>query len=423
MKQYALIFCFFLTFGLLLYPYQWANSYPVIGGVEHTGIRRLIRLERMDSTAYVRALPYGGRYDLEYVRLSLMEQPIDSNLIERDSSLEAELEKIIPNRGRNYSVALLDITPGQAPRYAERNAAIGYQPGSVGKLAVATAFMCELENLFVDDIPARWELMQSRQVRGGEFAVYDHHTIPDYDPETERYSRPRVNKNHVFSLYEWLDHALSVSNNGAASVIWREAILMRVFGQQYLSLTEEQANDYFKTASWLERRDIANSVVNEPLRHLGIGHDEWRLGTMFTRGASAIVPPGGGSVGTPRGLMKWLTALESGRVIDEASSLEIKRLMYMTDRRIRYARSTALDSAAVYFKSGSLYGCKPETSCAKYAGNRMNYMNSVAIIEQPAGERYLVALMTNVLGRNSNYDHQRLAKDIDVLVREKDNRR
>ena len=138
---------------------------------------------------------------------------------------------------------------------------------------------------------------------------------------------------------------------------------------------------------------------------------------MFTRGGSGIVPPKGGSLGTPAGLMKWLTALESGRVVDAPSSLEIKRLMYMTDRRIRYAHAPALDSAAVYFKSGSLYGCIAGTSCGKYRGNRMNYMNSVCIVEQPTGERYMVALMSNVLRRNSAYDHQVLATRIDKLIR------
>ena len=117
-------------------------------------------------------------------------------------------------------------------------------------------------------------------------------------------------------------------------------------------------------------------------------------------------------------MMKWMTALESGKVIDPQSSLEIKRLMYMTDRRIRYAHAPVLDSAAVYFKSGSLYGCRAGTSCGKYRGNRMNYMNSVCIVEQPDGARYLVALMTNVLGRNSAYDHQLLATRIDRLMRE-----
>ncbi len=418
MRHFLYSISFLAILFVVLFPWQSVESYPVIGGVEKTGIRRLVRLQRMDSTALVKTLPYGARYSLPYVRLNLMGRPIDSNLIPTDPSLEQELEKLIPNGGRAYSLAIMDITPGREPRYIERNATAGYQPGSVGKLAVVTALMCELENVYVDSVQHRWNLLRNRVVRGGPFAVYDHHTIPEYDPETERYSRPRVNQQHEFTLYEWIDHMLSVSNNGAASVVWREAILMRVFGARYPELSREEAEAYFKETPRGELRDLSKSVISEPLRHLGIGADEFRVGTMFTRGASAIVPPEGGSTGSPRGLMKWLTALESGRIIDAPSSLEIKRLMYMTDRRIRYAHAPVLDSAAVYFKSGSLYGCLPGTSCAKYKGNRMNYMNSVCIVEQPDGTRYLVALMTNVLSRNSAYDHQLLATRIDRLLRE-----
>lgn len=416
MKKYFPLVATLSVLLLLFFPWQTAFTYP-INGVNKTNIRRLVRLERMDSAKLVRTLPYGARYSLPYVKLNLMDRAIDSNLIESDPDLEAELEKLIPNGGRAYSLAIMDITPGREPRYVERNANLTYQPGSVGKLAVVTALMCELENVFVDSVQQRWNLLRDRVVKGGPFAVYDHHTIPEYDPETERYSRPRVNEQHEFSLYEWVDHMLSVSNNGAASVVWREAILMRVYGPKYPDLTREEAAAYFKNTPRGELRDISKSVISEPLRHLGIGPDEFRVGTMFTRGASAIVPPEGGSSATPRGLMKWLTALESGNMIDKPSSLEIKRLMYMTDRRIRYAHAPVLDSAAVYFKSGSLYGCKPGTSCGKYKGNRMNYMNSVCIVEQPEGMRYLVALMTNVLGRNSGYDHQLLATRIDKMLR------
>lgn len=418
MKQFSPLIAALAVVALLFVPWNSGEAYPVWGGLEKTDIRRLIRLQRMDSAQFVKTLPYGARYALPYVKLNLMGRTIDSNLMPSDPALEAELEKLIPNGGRAYSLAIMDITPGRAPRYVERNANATYQPGSVGKLAVVTALMCELENVFVDSIQHRWNLLKSRVVKGGPFAVYDHHTIPDYDPETERYSRPRVNQQHEFTIYEWIDHMLSVSNNGAASVVWREAILMRVFGPKYPELTRQEAEDYFKNTPRGELRDLSKSVISEPLRHLGIGEDEFRVGTMFTRGASAIVPPQGGSSATPRGLMKWLTALESGRVIDLPSSLEIKRLMYMTDRRIRYAHAPVLDSAAVYFKSGSLYGCKPGTNCGKYKGNRMNYMNSVCIVEQADGTRYLVALMTNVLGRNSGWDHQLLATRIDRMIRE-----
>lgn len=417
MKQFFPLIAALAVVALLFAPWNNSEAYPVWGGVEKTGIKRLIRLERMDSAKFVKTLPYGARYALPYVRLNLIDRPIDSNLIGSNPELEAELEKLIPNGGRAYSLAIMDITPGRTPRYVERNAEVTYQPGSVGKLAVITALMCELENVYVDSIHQRWELMKTRQVKGGPFAVYDHHTIPFYEPETDRYSRPRVNEQHVFSLYEWADHMLSVSNNGAASVVWREAILMRVFGPKYPELTPKEAEDYFKNTPRGELRDISKSVIREPLAQLGISPDEFRIGTMFTRGASGIVPPQGGSAGSPRALMKWLTALESGNISDAPSSLEIKRLMYMTDRRIRYSHAPVLDSAAVYFKSGSLYGCLPGTSCAKYKGNRMNYMNSVCIVEQPDGTRYLVALMSNVLGRNSGYDHQLLATRIDRLVR------
>lgn len=408
-----------LILVLLVYPSVPADSYP-IDGYERSGISRLQYLTTMDSSRLVRQLRPGARHPLEYVRLNLMAKPVQE-LPEPDEALQKELEDILPIFHKSYSLAVYDMTPGREPRYAVRNPDAGYQPGSVGKLAVATAFFCELENLYVDDVGKRFDLMKKKVVKAGPFGVYDHHTIPRFDVEKERYARSRVNEGDEFTLYEWVDHMLSVSNNGAASIVWREAILMRVFGDKYPELTYEEMMDYFKKVPWAEKRDIAEDVVNGPLRDMGIEHEEWRLGTMFTRGASGIVPPKGGSIGTVHGLMKWMTALESGKVIDAPSSLEIKRLMYMTDRRIRYAYSKSLDDAAVYFKSGSLYGCKPGTSCGKYRGNRMNYMNSIAIVEQPDGTRYAVALMSNVLSRNSAYDHQLLATRIDNVLRKTNN--
>jgi hypothetical protein len=53
--------------------------------------------------------------------------------------------------------------------------------------------------------------------------------------------------------------------------------------------------------------------------------------------------------------MRFMVKLEQGKLIDTFSSREIKRLIYMTQGRIRYASSPALYSAAVYYKSGSLY--------------------------------------------------------------------
>lgn len=398
-----------------------AAAYP-IDGYNLTGIRRLLRLHFINSGEIKEKPPLpGAQKSIEDIELHLCGtergEQLDS-LPERDPELQKALNGLFPNLHESYSVALMDITPGRPVRYAARQEDRQFQPGSVGKLAVIAGLFCELENIYLDSFENRRNLLKTKFVRGGRWAVYDVHTVPFFDPETKKFFKRQVNEQDVFSLYEWADHMLSVSNNGAAAVLWREVILMRVFQQDYPELTEKQANEYFATTPRAELADIAISVVNEPLRALGIEHEEWRLGTMFTRGATSYVPPKGGSTGSPRGLMKFLVALEKGEVTDKESSLEIKRLMYMTDRRIRYAANKSLDSAAVYFKSGSLYKCKQEEGyqCGKYRGNVYNYMNSVAIVERPDGVTYIVALMTNVLRKNSNIDHNVLAGRIDKLL-------
>ena len=110
-----------------------------------------------------------------------------------------------------------------------------------------------------------------------------------------------------------------------------------------------------------------------------------RQGSFFTATGKQKVPGVGDSYGTARELMRYLLRMEQGRIVDEWSSREIKRLLYVTERRIRYASSPALADAAVYFKSGSLFECAKEAgfTCRPYAGNVKNYMNSTAIIESP----------------------------------------
>ena len=114
-----------------------------------------------------------------------------------------------------------------------------------------------------------------------------------------------------------------------------------------------------------------------------------------------------------------MVAMERGKIVDMQSSLEIKRLLYTTATRIRYASSGSLTTAAVYFKSGSLYQCRAEEgfNCGQYMGNISNYMNSLIIVEHPDGIKYMVALMSNVLKKNSAADHQALASKIERAIR------
>jgi hypothetical protein len=116
--------------------------------------------------------------------------------------------------------------------------------------------------------------------------------------------------------------------------------------------------------------------------------------------------------------MRWMLRLEQGRIVDPWSSLELKRLLYMTGNRIRYASAPTLRDDAVYFKSGSLYSCEEEEgfTCEPYTGNRFNYMNSIAIVETDDGRVYMVALMSNVLRVNSAVEHQSLATFIERII-------
>ena len=324
---------------------------------------------------------------------------------------------MFPDRHESYSIAVLDITPSRPVRYAAYQEDRRFSPGSVGKVAVISGLFAELRRLYPDSPEQRRELLKTRIVTADRWINVDRHDVPLYDPVSGGFDERPIREGDRFSLFEWADHMMSASANAAASTVWKEAILMRAFGSAYPPSPSEE-REFFARTSKGELQRLAVSIVNDPFRAVGITDADWRLGTMFTSAGKSIVP-GMSSYGTPRGLLQFLVAVESGRIVDEWSSLEIKRLMYMTAKRIRYASSPALNSASVCFKSGSLYKCKPEPgfTCKKYHGNVENAMNSIAIVERPDGSVYLVALMSDVLRKNSAVDHQRLATEIDALLK------
>ncbi len=412
-----------LLFVVLLASAFTTYTYYPIDGYEHTGITRLKRLERIKSGEIkdATALPPGALKSYSEIELNLLSRKEDSAmaLMQVDEAFQKEISALFRGLDKSYSLTVLDISDPENVRYAERNETAGYQPGSVGKLAVLVGLFTQLEKIYPDSFEKRTELLRNKSVKAGVWGLTDEHTIPIYNIEKNTLVKRQVIASDVFTLYEWADHMLSVSNNGAASIVWRELLLMAAFGDKYPELTQEETDAYFKETPKKDLTDLSNEVVNLPLRDLGITADEWRLGSFFTRGANTYVGDKGGSIGSPQGLMKFLVQLEQGKVVDEASSLEMKRLMYMTDRRIRYAQSPTLKEAAVYFKSGSLYKCDRSKgeACGKYMGNVTNFMNSVIIVEHPDNCRYMVVLMTNVLRKNSASDHMYLAGNIDKLIR------
>ncbi|MEZ5069456.1 MAG: serine hydrolase [Bacteroidales bacterium] len=396
-------------------------SYP-IDGYETTGIRRLLYLQLVLNGELTGRTPKpGAMLGMNDIRLRLTGPRGDSLEIlpAPDEKLQKAVDALFPILDESYSIAVLDITEGKPLRYAKRKEKAGYQPGSVAKLVIVAALFHELQQMYPDSFEKRQELLRNTYVRGGKWVNYDEHTIPVFDTATKTIKNRVAVESDVFNLYEWADHMISASNNGAANVVWREVILMHVFGREYPSLTPEQAESFLSNTPRGRLSEMAVDIVNTAIRQAGIPPEELRLGSFFTGSVKSFLPGTGGSLGTPIGFMKYLVAVERGLMVDEASSLEIKRLMYATATRIRYASSPHLDAAAVYFKSGSLYQCEPEEGydCQKYMGNKSNYMNSVIIVEQKDGNTYLVALMSNVLKRNSAVDHNALASKIDRVIK------
>ncbi len=418
MKTLKIIIIAFLVIAFqsesMAYPYD---------GYKTTGIRRLLRLQLIMEGVITDKKPVAGaQKKLNDIHLNLMNSKGDSLSIfpKADPDLQKSINALFPNLDESYSLCLMDITPGRKIRYANRQEKRGFMPGSVAKLAVAAGLFNELQKLYPNSFEKRQALLKSRMVRAGKWGNYDEHTVPFFNPKTNKLTKKVVTENDTCSLYEWVDHMISVSNNAAASIVWKEAILMHAMGAQYPPSAEQEAA-FFKNTSKTELKEIAMHVVNDPLRNIGITKEEFKLGSMFTREAKAMVPGEGGTSASPLGLMKYLVAMERGQIVDPASSIEIKRLMYATDKRIRYAAATSLINAAVYFKSGSLYKCKEEEGfvCGKYKGNVDNYMNSVVIVEQSDGTIYMVTLMSNVLRKNSANDHFALATKIDKIMTKK----
>ena len=401
----------------LLLAASVAQAYP-LDGYDATGIRRL-EGNRLANTGAVRDVrqPPGALLSRKEVDLRLVGQTFD--LPAPDPAFTAEVTGILSGGMDAYGLAVLDLTDPAKPRYAEHRADHRQNVGSVGKLVVALALFQALADAY-PDTEARTRVLTKTLVTADGFSQSDHHTVRFYDPKTKTLVRRTVRIGDVASLYEWLDWMVSPSSNSAAGMVMREAMLLRQYGPAYPPPEAEIAR-FFRETPKPELTRLFEKTFFEPVTRNGLSLDMLRQGSVFTHTGKQIVPGPGDSYGTARELMRYLLRMEQGRIVDEFSSREIKRLIYVTENRIRYASSPALADAAVYFKSGSLYECAPEPgfTCKPYAGNVKNFMNSAAIIESPARERklyYMSTLVTNILRKNSAAEHQALATRLQQLL-------
>ena len=396
------------------------HAYP-LDGYEATGIRRLeaYRLALEGKLDRGLTLPKGALIHSNDVRLRLagVNQTFD---VGPDTATDPELQKklagIFAGRDPSYAVALLDITDPCQPRFAELRSDVKRIPGSLGKLLVATGLFDALRLRFPADVEARRRFLKDTVLAADAFVHRDGKTVPLFTPGERTWTNRRIETGDRFNLYEWLDHMLSVSSNAAGSFVWEQALFLRQFGPLY-PLADAARAAYFADTPKTNRREQALETLEAPLRAAGVNTDNLRLGTFFTGNASSVIP-GAASYSNPLELMRWLIKLEQGKIVDEWSSLEIKKLIYFSRPRYRYASSPTLNDAAVYFKSGSLFECEPEEgfTCKAYAGNALNLMHSVIIVERP-DQVYLVTMTSNVLKVNSAVEHQTVGTLIDRMMR------
>ncbi len=395
------------------------RAYPIDGGA-YTGIGRLEVQRRVEAGEL------SGRKRAPGERLSLAEVDLrlaDTGTLDLpapDPALTRALARLLGRDADRYGLALLDLSDPERIRYAEWNGRLAQNPGSVGKLVVALAIFQALADAHPHDVAARERILRERIVSADAFSVSDHHTVPFWDPLGEKLTRRPIREGDQATLWTYLDWMLSASSNAAAGMLQRELLLMRRFGAAYPAEADEERRFLAETPR-SELGTLFAAAIQEPVTRNGLDLASLRQGSVFTHEGKRLVP-GTSSHATSRELVRFLLRMEQGRLVDAWSSRELKRLLYQTERRIRYAAAPALADAAVYFKSGSLYSCEPEPEfvCQKYHGNSRNYMNSVAVIEAPAGGRrlfYLVALLSNVLRKNSAADHAELARGIHAKLR------
>ena len=395
-----------------------AYVYP-LDGYEYTGIRRL-EANRLMTEGVIdgRKQPEGARLSLADVGLRLTGQQ-QLALPSLDAELTAQIEYLLGADFDSYGIAVLDLSDPDNPRYAEVNGDYRQNVGSVGKIIGALGLFQALADTWPREAD-RVRVLRQTMVTADEFSQKDTHGVPFYNVEDGSIEHRIIRQGDQASLWEYLDWMLSPSSNAAAGMVMREAMLIREFGRSY-PLSEEEIRRFLDETPKSELTRLYAATFDAALQRHGFDLGRIRQGSIFTRGGKNAVTGTGTSYATANDLLKIGLLMEKGQLVDEFSSRELKRLLYVTERRIRYASAPALNGAAVYFKSGSLYSCKPEEGfrCGKYKGNRKNYMNSFAIVESAAAERelhYMVMLISNVLRKNSAVDHQTLGTRIQRLM-------
>ncbi len=394
-----------------------AFAYP-LDGFPWTGIKRLeaYRLAAQGSRR-PSFLTEGEMLPGDAVRLNLADRA-GFSLPAEDAELSARIRSMLGRDVGGYGIALLDYSDPSRPRYAAVNPDRPQNPGSVGKIIVLLAWFQALADVH-PDVEDRRRLLHDTVIEADAFIRTDSHDVPVWDFGATSVDRRPIAEGDRANLWTFLDWTASASSNAAASLLMEHLVLLRHFGERY-PVPKAEADAWLKSTPKKELTRIYLDAMRGPVERNGMDLAKLRQGHFFTREGKSRIP-GVRSTSTPGELLHYMVLMEQGKLVDPFSSLEIKKLLYLTDKRIRYASSPALDEAAVYFKSGSLYGCREEKGfdCGKFRGNRMNFMNSMVIVESVDRDppiRYAVVVLSNVLRKDSSELHKTLGADIHGII-------
>lgn len=415
-RKYVTLKCFSAVWLAFALPAAWA--YP-LDGQDESGIRRLegYRLAQEEPTG-PKLMP-GQLWGEDRIQLHLLDYDgPDFDDLPEDPGLTAFLSEVLQERDPSYAMVLVDLTNAPDIRWAGLRPDLRQNAGSVGKMITMAALFQALSEAF-PDVTDRADVLREAESSARDWVSNEIHAVPKWDPVEQVNNASVIQPQDRFRLSEWLDHAISASANGAGAIVWREAMLIRHFGAEYPK-SDEESERFFRETSKAELGALALSLSERPLIDAGIDTANLRQGSMWTRNGKLKVP-GVTSYATPRELARFVFRMEEGRMVDRWSSLQMKKYMYLTKRRYRYAYDPELADAAVFFKSGSLYSCQPEEGfrCGKYMGNKTNYMNSVAEVETgpPENLAYFATLLSNVLRFNSAWDHARIGAAVHETMR------
>lgn len=402
-------------FFLVCVPFV-ARSYP-LDGYEHTGIPRLEGyLFSLATASGEKNIVPGARLTQDKIVLRLKESRINPAILKKSQDLQLN-RTLSPLLKKHYSVALLDLSNPDKPRSYLQNAHDIFPPASLGKLLVAVGVFEALREIYPYHPESRLRVLREAQVRTDEFILTDSHEVPFWQKKAGTITFRPLEIGDSANLFTFMDWMLSASSNAAASTVMKEIALIKELGASYIDSSPTQKEKIFKGIRPQRVASLIQSAITSGLEFSGLDSTKLRQGSFFTKTANSKIPKSHSS-STAYDLLELLIQLERGRLVDTFSSLELKKLLYLTQSRTRYAAHPLLDESAVFFKSGSFYKCNTK-ACPKNSGNIYNLMNSCVIVESGSGlpgTYYLLVLSTNQPGHDAVELHRDLAGKIHRLL-------